>query len=109
MLSSTLFDEYETRATGALYESPDGSWSIQLFLVGFVDDTRNAINGFADHNATLADLCLRAQQDCQLWHDLLGVVNQQLELPTYGYHAFEYDFLPNGEPCLINSQRQRSS
>ena len=102
VLGSTLFDEYETRATGALYESPDGSWSLQIFLVGFVDDTRNAINRLANHNTTMADLCLSAQKDCQLWHDLLGVVNQQLELPKCGYHALAYDFLPTGEPKLIN-------
>ena len=98
VLSSTLFDEYEIRATGALYESPDGSWSIQLYLVGFVDDVRNTINGFANHVTTMADLCLTAQRDCQLWHDLLGVVNQQLELPKCGYHAIEFEFLQTGEP-----------
>ena len=102
VMSSTLFDEYETRATGALYESPDGSWSLQLYLVGFVDDMRNSINGFANPETTMEELCLNAQQDCQLWHDLLGVVNQQLELPKCGYHAFQFEFLPTGEPKLIN-------
>ena len=38
VLGSTLFDEYEVRATGSLYESPNGTWSLQLFLIGFVDD-----------------------------------------------------------------------
>ena len=69
--------------------------------MGYVDDTRSAINGFADHNTTMADLCLSAQKDCQLWHNLLGVVNQQVELPKCGYHALEYNFLPTGEPQLI--------
>ena len=71
--------------------------------MGFVDDVRNAIkNGFADHDTRLSDLCLRAQKNCQLWHDLRGVVNQQLELPKCWYHAFEYDFLPTREPHLLN-------
>ena len=102
VMGSTLFDEYECRATGALYESPDGSWSLQLFLVGFVDDTRNTINQFGNHNAMMEELCMNAQNDCQLWHDLLGVVNQQLELPKCGYHALAYEFLPTGKPKLIN-------
>ena len=63
VMSSTLFDEYESRATGALYESPDGTWSLQLFLVGFVDDVRNAINKFSHQDATMEELCMSAQHD----------------------------------------------
>ena len=37
-----------------------------------------------------------------LWHDLLGVINQKLELSKCGYYALEYKFLPPGEPKLIN-------
>ena len=103
VLSSTLLDEYDTWATGALYKSPNGSWSIQLFLVGFVDNARNAIIGFGGHHATMADLCLSAQCDCQLWQDLLGVVNQQLELLKCGYHAMAHEFQPTREPTLIIS------
>jgi hypothetical protein len=29
-------------------------------------------------------------------------VNQKLELTKCGYHAIEYEFLPTGEPKLIN-------
>ena len=54
------------------------------------------------HEATMIDLCRSAQRDCQLWHDLLGVINQQLELPKCGYHALEYEFSSTGKPLLFN-------
>jgi hypothetical protein len=68
--------------------------------MGFVDDERNSINAFWDNPATMNDVAAKATKDCQLWHDLLWVVNQKLELTKCGYH--EYEFLVTGEPRLIN-------
>ena len=41
-----------------------------------------------------------AMQASQLWHDLLAICNQSLELSKCGYHAVKYEFLPTGEPKL---------
>ena len=40
-------------------------WSLQLFLVGSVDDMRNTMNKFGNQDATMEDLCRSAQHDCQ--------------------------------------------
>jgi hypothetical protein len=55
--------------------------SMELKIVGFVDDERNSINDFKDNNAEINELAVKATKDCQLWHDMLWVVNQKLELP----------------------------
>ena len=98
VMSSTLFDEYESQATGALYESPDGSWSLQLFLVGFVDDVRNAINAFGHHDATMIDLCRIAQRDCQLWHDLLGWLISNWSSQNVGTMHWSMNSVPRASP-----------
>jgi hypothetical protein len=72
-----------------------------------VDDVRNSINQFEDNSVSMEDLCSRATRDCQLWHDLLWVVNQKLELPKCGYHAIQYEFQPTGELKLLNAPETR--
>ena len=99
-ISSTLFDLYEHRAGGSHYSSPDGSIKTDVKIVGFVDDTRNSTNDFANNEVPLEILLNKATQDSQLWHDLLRACNQSLELSKCGYHAIMYSFQPTGEPTL---------
>ena len=99
-ISSTLFDIYEDKARGSMSTSPDGAITTTIKIVGFVDDTRNSTNDFTNNEVTTATLIEYATQDSQLWHDLLAVCNQSLELPKCGYHAIQYEFLPTGEPQL---------
>jgi hypothetical protein len=99
-LSSTLFDIYEPRAHGSTFESPDGTLTAEVKLVGFVDDVRNSTNCFAWEGVSMGVLAKFANQDSQLWHDALVAINQALELPKCGYHAIQYRFLPCGEPQI---------
>jgi hypothetical protein len=71
--------------------------------VGFVDDTRNSTNKFEDNDVSIQELAELANRDSQIWHDLLISSNQALELSKCGYHAIMYDFLPTGEPILLDS------
>ena len=95
-ICSTLFDIYEPRAIGATYSSPDGLWTLKLAIIGIVDDTRNSTRAVCDFEELL---CI-TKTDCQLWHDILGVSNQALELPKCGYHVIHHGFHPMGELVL---------
>jgi hypothetical protein len=102
-MSSTLFDLYEDGAKGSVFESPDGSWSIEVKIAGFVDDVRNSTNDFGNNNVTLEELTAQASKESQLWHDIMWVCNQKLELNKCGYHALVYEFLTSGEPKIVNN------
>ena len=102
-LSSTLFDIYEPRAAGSKFASPDGGLEVEVKLVGFVDDVRNSTNLFGQDEASVEQLIQVATNDSQLWHDLLLVCNQSLELPKCGYHTMAYEFDPTGRPSLLDT------
>jgi hypothetical protein len=102
-ICSTLFDTYEEHAHGSTYESPDRAIKQAIKIVGFVDDTRNSTNKFDDNDVSIQELAELANRDSQIWHDLLISSNQALELSKCGYHAIMYDFLPTGEPILLDS------
>ena len=101
-MSSTLFDIYEPRAAGSKFASPDGRLEVEVKLVGFVDDVRNSTNLFDQDNASLEQLVQAATKDSQLWHDLLVVCYQALELSKCGFHAMAYEFDPTGRPILLD-------
>ena len=103
LISGILLDKYDDLAGGALYESPDGKWSVTLKAISFVDDVRNTVNEFGNNEVDLDELVKKAEKDSQLWHDLLWVGNQKLELPKCGYNVMNYEFLPSGEPQLENN------
>ena len=101
-ISSTLFDVYESKATGATYESHDKTLSITIYIVGFVDDTRNTENQFTAHPQPPTEaLIAQTILDSQLWHDLLETSNQALELPKCGFHVIEFEFAADGTPKLV--------
>ena len=103
LICSTLFDNYEAKATGATYESPDKTISITIYIIGYVDDSRNSANAFPNDSTTSMDtLVQQATKDSQLWHDILQSSNQELELTKCGYHAIEYQFAEDGKPSLID-------
>jgi hypothetical protein len=49
IISSVLFDCFETQAHGATFESPDKTQSITIYMVGFVDDSTGQVNQFLDN------------------------------------------------------------
>ena len=104
VISSTLFDVYQQKATGgATYQSPDGTLTMQIYQLGFVDDVMNRTSMPWDTTTpheSLTDLIHQASLDSQLWHDLLESCNQTLELQKCKYHVIHYDFADNGKPIL---------
>ena len=100
-ICSTLFDIYESKAKGATYESPDKLLTTTIKIVGFVDDTRNSTNTFGQSpQPSMESLVAQAQQDSQLWNNLLLTCNQQLELPKCGFHPMTTTFDENGAPIM---------
>jgi len=100
-ISSVLFDSYESQATGAIYETPDRTTQIKLFMLGFVDDSNGQTNNFlSDIQPTPSELVRLMQSDAQLWNDVLQVSGGALELPKCCYHVLHWEFRPDGTPFL---------
>ena len=90
-ISSSLCDAFESNASGALFETPDRTLSLRLFIISFVDDASLKVNRFSDTiQPTVADLAKTAEHDCQLWNDLLWSSGGALELPKCSYHAIQF-------------------
>ena len=105
VVSSILFNCYESRAHGAVFESPDRSIRLQIYRVGFVDDTCGYVNKFEQHiPPTPAEMISLLTHDSQLWSDLLWLSGGALELPKCTYHYWHYYFKPNGAPYLSPGQ-----
>jgi len=103
-ISSTLFDIQNAKAHGAKFISPDGTTSMQLAIVGFVDDSNGTTNDFQPQSQEeLPTLLTRMQEDAQLWNDLLFCSGGQLELSKCSFHVLHFNFLPNGKPVPSKS------
>ena len=50
LISSRLFDAHAARAYGATFFSPDRSLQLQIFMIGFVDDSNACVNDFVISN-----------------------------------------------------------
>ena len=46
IISSVLFDTYESKALGASFQSPDGQLKVCVYMIGFVDDTSGSVHEF---------------------------------------------------------------
>ena len=101
VVSSILFKCYSKRAFGARFESPDRSICVDLFRVGFVDDTCGYVNQFClDIPSDPAHLLKLLTHDAQLWSDLLWKSGGSLELLKCTYHLSFYKFATDGTPYL---------
>jgi hypothetical protein len=100
-ICSTLFDAFEEDAHGAIFESFDKSQSIEIFMVGFVDDCSQRVNSFRDHPQPSAEvLVTMMQSDAQRWNDLLWSSASFLEATKCSYHAITTTTDANGLPML---------
>jgi hypothetical protein len=88
-----------------LFESPNKKSSIQLFMIGFVDDSNDQVNIFtADHPPTPETLITMVRHDAQFWSDLLWASVGALELSQCTYHFLYFDITPTGEQCTQPGQ-----
>ena len=101
MVSSILFRCFSHQAHGARFKSLDRSICVDLFRVGYVDDTSNYVNQFlSDTPPTPETLVELLRHDSQLWSDLLWASGGALELPKCTYHYSHYRFASDGTPIL---------
>jgi hypothetical protein len=100
-VSSTLFDAFAERAHGASFYSYDGQTSLQIGMVGFVDDCNQRVNVFRAHPQPKASQLIHLMKhDAQLWNDLLRSSGGALELPKCSFQLIESDWSARGRPFL---------
>jgi hypothetical protein len=98
---SKLFDAHGKRAHGATYCSPDGSISIFLHMLGFVDDTKHHVNDMMSPTAqSIETLVAKMAEDSQLWSDLLTASGAALELSKMYFYISLWQFESSGKPFL---------
>jgi hypothetical protein len=92
LISSHLFQAHEAKANGATFISPDRSTSIQVCMIGFVDDSNDCVNNFESTDQSHQSLLPLACHDAQLWHELLSRSGGALEVPKCLFHLAEFSF-----------------
>jgi hypothetical protein len=101
IISSVLFDVYEGHAKGAYFQCPKGTHSINIFMVGFVDDTSGSVNDFLQSTIQSPDHYIAlATNDAQLWNNVLLLSGGALELTKCSYHFMYFDFTLLGHPIV---------
>jgi len=101
IMSSVLFDCHETKAHGAIFQSPDKTETIKVFMIGYVDDCTGQVNEFLSDQQPHPNILIdRMQHDAQLWSDLLWASGGALELPKCTYHVVNWQFTAAGAPIL---------
>jgi hypothetical protein len=95
-----LFKVHAAGGNGANFISPDAKVFVRVGAVGFVDDTTEAINDFANDSATRLLLVDKATKDTQRWNDLLVITGGALEIPKCKFHLANYTFTASGAPVL---------
>ncbi|KAG7345853.1 hypothetical protein IV203_004920 [Nitzschia inconspicua] len=78
-------------------------------MVGFVDDLANCNNDFTNSFQEVETLLHKAQQDAQLWNDLLDSSGGALEVRKCMFHLAHYQFTPRGAPVLQSFAPDRLS
>jgi hypothetical protein len=101
IVSSLLFECHEAAGHGAHFSTPDKKMSVNLSMVGFVDDSTGQVNQFLAHEQpTPSQLATIMKNDAQLWSNLLWLSGGLLELPKCSYHHIHFDFDPSGKPSM---------
>jgi hypothetical protein len=101
---SKMFDAHGKKAHGATYCSPDGSLTIFLHMLGFVDDTKHHVNDMMSPRAqSVETLVSKMAQDSQLWRDLLTASGAALELSKMYFYISSWKFEQSGKPYSDDS------
>ena len=101
-LNSILNDCYEAKAHPAVYCTPDRLNRFELGMAGFVDDSNGQTNQFErDEIEHTWKLVLQyAQDNAQLWTELLHASGGALELSKCSFHLLRWSFSISGAPVL---------
>jgi hypothetical protein len=95
-----LFKVHTAGGNGASFICPDAKVSVRVGVVGFVDDTTEAINNFTNDSATPSLMVDKATKDAQRWNDLLVITGRALEILKCKFHLASYKFAASGAPVL---------
>jgi hypothetical protein len=57
LISSRLFNAHAARSYGATFISPDGSYQLHIFMIGFVDDSAACVNDFTNPVQSQTSFC----------------------------------------------------
>lgn len=100
---SALFDALDFVATGAYFISPDGKHSIQMCMIGFIDDCSQCVNWFSAHpQPTTQELVDIMKQEARLWNDLLWASGDCLEQNKRSFHMVKSSWNARGIPFLVD-------
>jgi hypothetical protein len=80
-----------------------------VYMIGFVDDSNNCVNYFLASEPSIPDLLSRAQQDAQLWNDLLYCSGGGLQVRKCILYLAHYGFTPKGTAVLQYLIKNNSS
>jgi hypothetical protein len=105
-LSSLLFDCFDDLAYAATYCHPDRSHTMELGMVGFVDDSNGQTNEFMrnETDTTLHAIYHKLQHNAQTWSDLLGASGGALELSKCSCHLMKWQVGEKGDPVLASTK-----
>lgn len=100
ILDSILYDCYDTENKPAVYCTPDHQNRIAIGMAGFVDDSNGQTNCFEgdEKEDTWKVILQYAQQNAQLWTNLLHASGGALELSKCSFHLLQWSFLVSGAP-----------
>ena len=96
-VSSTAIDCYNEKATPATYSNPAGTVKVTIGIAGFVNDCIGQTNKIDTVNTVLQ----QAQENAQVWTDLLSATGGALEVSKCSCHVIQYKFTPQGAPSIV--------
>ena len=104
-VSGVLMECFEEAAHGAIYETPDRSEVVEMYMTGFVDDTNGRTNDFLNDGAVIEELVRRSEKDAQMWCDLLWTSGGLLEYSKCSCYTVHHGFSKRDNPVLKGMKR----
>jgi hypothetical protein len=104
LISSRLFPPDAARANGATSFSPDRSLQLQIFMIGFDDDSKACVNDFSNPDQSPDVLLQRATAEAPLWCGMISYTNtwcaRNPQICIYSKYLAHYGFSAAGAPVL---------
>ena len=98
---SALFDAFESQAQGAIFTNYENTETMQMYMIGFVDDCTQRVNMFNARDQPSAERLIQLmQKDTQLWNDLLWASGGALEQAKCSFHLVQTSWNADGHPFL---------
>ena len=100
-IASRALDLHAQHNHGANYRDPLDHHQVKINMMGYVDDNNITVSsGPLSPSNTTESLIHKAQQDAQLWHDILHATGGALNLGKCFYQAISHHFTTSGTPAI---------